>query len=79
LGGRPKDVEKDKEVRAMDLKEAIRKEIETAPEPLLREILDFVRFLKVSRVEAIEMAIMSESSLGKDWLRPEEDEAWQDL
>jgi hypothetical protein len=24
-------------------------------------------------------ALMSESSLQKDWLRPEEDEAWQDL
>lgn len=63
----------------MDLKEAIRKEIETAPESLLGEILDFVRFLKVTKVETMEAAIMSEPSLGRDWLRPEEDEAWQDL
>jgi len=25
------------------------------------------------------LAIMSETSLKKDWLRPEEDEAWKDL
>lgn len=26
-----------------------------------------------------EIMLMSESSLSKDWLRPEEDEAWKDL
>jgi hypothetical protein len=29
--------------------------------------------------EKLEITMMSESSLAKDWLRPEEDEAWQDL
>ncbi len=29
--------------------------------------------------EKIEMAVASETSLKKDWLRPEEDKAWQDL
>jgi hypothetical protein len=29
--------------------------------------------------EKLEVTIMSESSLAKDWLSPEEDEAWQDL
>ncbi len=29
--------------------------------------------------ESLETAIASESSLKKEWLRPEEDEAWQDL
>ena len=29
--------------------------------------------------EKIETALASESSLRKDWMRPEEDEAWQDL
>lgn len=28
---------------------------------------------------AFEIMLMSESSLAKDWLRPEEDEAWKDL
>ncbi|WP_199310752.1 hypothetical protein [Phormidium tenue] len=29
--------------------------------------------------EKLEITMMSESSLAKDWLSPEEDEAWQDL
>jgi hypothetical protein len=29
--------------------------------------------------EGIEMAIASESSLKKDWLKPVEDKAWQNL
>ncbi len=30
-------------------------------------------------MQNIELAILSESSLKKDWLKPEEDEAWGDL
>lgn len=56
------------------------KEIEQVPEPLLREIVDFVRFLKSKAVrERFESALASEPSLARDWLRPEEDAAWQDL
>jgi hypothetical protein len=29
--------------------------------------------------ESMETAIASETSLKKDWLKPEEDEAWRDL
>jgi len=29
--------------------------------------------------EGTETYLLSESALAKDWLRPEEDEAWQDL
>ena len=35
------------------------------------------RNLKMS--EGLETYLLSESALAKDWLRPEEDEAWQDL
>ncbi len=64
----------------MDKKELIAKEIEHAPEPLLEEVLDFVRFLKSKRAqEKLEPSLLSESSLRKDWLRPEEDEAWENL
>lgn len=64
----------------MNLKEVITREIEETPDSLLGEILDFIRFLKAKKAEEMmETAIMSESSLKKDWLRPEEDEAWQDL
>ncbi len=46
----------------------------------LQEVLDFVRFLKTkSSKKRSETLLLSESSLRKDWLRPGEDEAWQDL
>jgi hypothetical protein len=64
----------------MGTKELLLSEIEKSPEPLLTEVLDFIHFLKAKIVrEKLEIAIMSESSLSKDWLKPEEDEAWQNL
>ncbi|MBD2514398.1 DUF2281 domain-containing protein [Nostoc sp. FACHB-973] len=65
----------------MMLKEQITQELEKLPEPLLQEILDFVQFLqaKYQKDKTLEIRIMSESSLQKDWLSPEEDAAWQNL
>lgn len=64
----------------MSKKELLASEIEQVPESFLDEILDFVRFLKTKIVkERLDTAIASESSLNKDWLKPEEDEAWQNL
>jgi hypothetical protein len=64
----------------MTKKESVMSEIEQIPEPFLEEVLDFVHFLKTKIIrEKLGTAIASESSLGKDWLRPEEDEAWQSL
>jgi hypothetical protein len=64
----------------MSTKELLLSEIEEVPEPLLAEVLDFVLFLKArSTRERLDVAIASESSLSKDWLKPEEDTAWQDL
>jgi len=55
-------------------------EIEQAPEPLLDEILGFVRLLKEAPLrESLQTALASEAVLRKDWLRPEEDEAWASL
>lgn len=64
----------------MSRRELLLDEIEQVPEPLLEEVLDFVRFLKtkVAR-ERMDTAIATESSLRKDWLRSEEEEAWQEL
>jgi len=57
-----------------------KKEIESVPQEYLTEILDFIRFLKTRALEEVMgTAIVSETSLKKGWLRPEEDEAWQDL
>ena len=64
----------------MTKKDLIVREIDEVPEPMLEEILDFVRFLKVKGAqEKLEITLLSEPSLQKDWLKPEEDEAWRDL
>jgi len=59
---------------------ALIKELETIPEPLLDEVMDFIRFIKAKSIkEGFYTAIASESSLKKDWLCAEEDAAWGDL
>ena len=64
----------------MTTKELILSEIKKIPEPLLEEVLDFIKFLETKIGEQkMETAIASETSLKKDWLRPEEDRAWQNL
>jgi len=60
----------------MEVKELIFKEIKNLPEPYLGEILDFIRFLETKALgQGMELAIASETSLKKDWLKLEEDEA----
>ena len=64
----------------MSKKEILIQEIEQVPETYLDEVLDFVHFLKSKIIrEKLDTSIASESSLRKDWLLPEEDEAWQSL
>ena len=64
----------------MSKKELLLKEIEEVSEPILDEVIDFVQFLKTKTVqENLSITIASESALRKDWLWPEEDEAWQGL
>ena len=64
----------------MSKKELLINEIEQVPEPFLDEVLDFVHFLKTKIIkERLDTTIASESALRKDWLKPEEDEAWQNL
>ena len=47
---------------------------------MLGEVANFIRYLKEKSItEEVEFASVSESSLAKDWLTPEEDEAWADL
>ncbi len=65
---------------ATDGKDALLREAADLPAPLLQEVLDFVRFLKMKAAqERLETLLLSQTVLEKDWLRPEEDEAWQDL
>ncbi|MFW6157879.1 MAG: DUF2281 domain-containing protein [Planctomycetota bacterium] len=61
-------------------KEAILEEVEAVPDELLEELHDFIQFLKQKAArQRRALSVMSESSLRRDWLRPEEDEAWRDL
>jgi hypothetical protein len=64
----------------MSTKELLLNEIEHCPEPFLNEVLDFMNFLKTKSIqERLAITVISESSLKKDWLKPEEDKAWQNL
>jgi len=59
---------------------AVIREVETIPDQLLGEVFDFIEFVKAKSIrEGLYTAIASESSLKKDWLCAEEDEAWGDL
>lgn len=64
----------------MSPKDILLREIEETPDELLKEVLYFIQFLKQRKGhDKFEITTASESSLEKDWLRPEEDEAWQNL
>jgi hypothetical protein len=64
----------------MTTKDLIWQELDKAPEDVLAMVLSFVQFLNTTQAqERFETALLSESALGKDWLLPEEEEAWQHL
>lgn len=64
----------------MNAKELILKELENIPEFILEEVWDFLQFLKFKYPDGkVETTLLSESSLQKDWLSSEEDEAWKNL
>jgi hypothetical protein len=60
---------------AMSKKELIVRELDRVPEQDLEELLVYLRALRDDQVTAY----AAESSLGKDWLSQEEDEAWAGL
>lgn len=55
----------------MDSRELLRKEIETMPDSLVKEVLRFVRALKEGTLPALSRELLnaSESTLARDWLR----------
>ena len=64
----------------MSTREMIDKEVSEMPEPLQREVYDFVRFLRLkTQDEAFDGLRLSESALAQDWNSPEEDAAWANL
>jgi hypothetical protein len=64
----------------MNTKEQVMEEIKRMPSPLLIKVLDFLRFLREKSIrQKMETALLSEKSLRRDWLLPEEDKAWKNL
>lgn len=63
----------------MYIKKQIISELNQLPSSKLELVLRFVQLQKTLENTAIANYIASESSLKKDWLKPEEDEAWKDL
>jgi len=64
----------------MTTKDKLIQELESLPEAMVAELLDHARALRHRNGKgAREAAIAAEPSLARDWLRPEEDEAWKDL
>jgi hypothetical protein len=65
----------------MQIRQQLLEEIEETSDDILSEVLDFLLFVKKQKLqrEQLEITLMSESVLAKDWLTAEEDEAWKDL
>ena len=62
------------------VKEEIISELNNLPPGTHSEVLDFIRFIKFRCRSAVsDTALASEHVLQKDWLRPEEEDAWDDL
>lgn len=66
---------------SINIKEQLLKEIEKSSDSTLKEVLDFLLFIKSRELqqEQLEISLFSEPILAEDWLTPEEDEAWQHL
>jgi hypothetical protein len=64
----------------MNIREKILQETENASDLILIEVLDYLQYLKLKHQQGVmETALLSEAILAEDWLRPEEEAAWQDL
>lgn len=60
----------------MGVRDDLLRELAGVPEPVLRDVL---ALLRARKRQASEPALLAESMLAKDWLRPDEDAAWNDL
>jgi len=63
----------------MSKREAIIRKVEELPEQELDTLFDFLISLKRDQAVDRTCMMLSESSLVKDWLTPEEDSAWANL
>ena len=65
-------------------REILLKKIESLPPYLLEEVDDYIDFIQLKKMtindeKTNNITLASQDSLSKDWLKPEEDEAWADL
>jgi hypothetical protein len=64
----------------MSIREKILQETENTPDRILIEVLDYLQYLKTKHQQGVmETALLSEAILAEDWLKPEEEAAWQNL
>jgi hypothetical protein len=65
----------------INIKEKLLEEIDKTSDPNLKEVLDFLLFIRNRELqqEQFEISLLSEQILAEDWLTPAEDEAWQHL
>ncbi|MCL4851931.1 MAG: hypothetical protein KJZ78_11195 [Bryobacteraceae bacterium] len=63
----------------MSKREIIAAEIGRMSEPNLDRLLSFIRTLSEEHSERTLPRLAAESALAKDWLTPEEDQAWAHL
>ena len=62
------------------LTQSIIDEVKSATEPVQREVLDFLLFLKSRGGDAnVDLLPLAQSAWVRDWDKPEEDAAWLDL
>ena len=61
----------------MPTKQLLLNEIETLSQDIINEVYHYVTYLKQMKISDI--TLVSENSLAKDWLLPDEDKAWRDL
>lgn len=61
----------------MTVRDKIIREVDDLPEEMLPDVLKLLREVRVRvGIARSPCAILAESALAKDWLTPEEDEAW---
>ncbi len=65
-------------------RELLTKKIEKLPLSLLEEVANYINYIEYRQKKNIplniqDITLASEESLAKDWMKPEEDQAWNHL
>jgi len=65
-------------------RELLVRKIEILPPYLLQDVADYIDFVEYKKyrknsTKISDITLASEKSLSKDWLKPEEEDAWENL